>query len=134
MQFTEHEMTVGVDAVARELFLARKLPWRRTKGEAAWHDLPPFTKYQHRSAAGEMILPTLTALPERPSPGARPDFSLDELTTAAEEGARALADHRAAGSWEATSAKRRSRLIRVTAMLTQHALDAMPPRPADDGA
>jgi len=130
VQFTEHEMTVAVETIARELFLARKPPWRRTKGAAEWATLPPFTLYQLKAAAGEMILPTLTALPERPTPGGRPAFSTEELLAAAEAGARGLAEQRRAGSWEAMPARKRKRLARLTAMLTRRAIDAMPPRSA----
>ena len=133
MQFSEHEMTVAVDAVARELFLSRKLPWRRKKGAAEWAALPAFTRYQHKAAAGEMILPTLAALPEASDRGAR-SFSMKQVTQAAEAGARGLAEQRTPGSWDALAPKKRQRLVRLTALLTQRALSAMPPRPPAAGS
>ena len=126
-------MTVAVDAVARELFLSRKLPWRRKKGAAEWAVLPAFTRYQHKAAAGEMVLPTLAALPEASDPSAR-SFSMEQLTTAAEVGARGLAEQRSPGSWEALAAKKRRRLVQLTALLTRRALAAMPPRPPEQSA
>lgn len=131
MQFSEHQMTVAVDTIAKELFLARGMPWRRRKRAAAWETLDPFARYQHRAAAGEMILPTLAALPDAQAQGERATFTMPQLLEAAESGARALADQRAAGSWEAMSEKKRSRVVRLTAMLTHRALKAMPPRPPE---
>lgn len=129
MKFTENEMTVAVDAAARYLFGARQLPWRRRRTQARWDQMKPFTKYQHRSAAGEMVLPTLTALPERPTYGARPAFTAEELTEAAEAGARGLFEHRSPGGWEKLAPRRRKALIRITVLITRLALEAMPVRP-----
>lgn len=129
MQFSEHEMTVAVDAAARQLFLGSRAPWRRRRARQAWEQLPAFQKYQHRAAAGEIVLPTLTALPERPAPGGRPRFSLGELLEAGAAGAQSLTDHRSPGAWERLPERKRRRIARLAAVTTQLALAAMPPRP-----
>lgn len=128
MRFTEYEMTVAVDATARQMHRASR-PWRKaTKAEAAWQELSALQKYQHRAAAGEMILPALVELPERPTTGATPEFSDAEYDAAAEAGARALVEQREPDSWERMPQRRRRRLVRATAMLTKAAVRAMPTR------
>lgn len=133
MKFTEPEMTVAVESVARHLFVATRPPWRRASAEAAWTAMTPAQKYQHRSAAGEMVLPALVALPERPTVGTRPEFSDEEYAQAAEAAARGLLEHRSPRSWDAMPERRRRRLVRSTAALTRRAVAAMPVRQDPDG-
>lgn len=121
-------MTAGVDAVARSLFAATRPPWRRGGVDAAWQALAPVEKYNRRSAAGDMVLPVLQALPERPAVGARPVFDDDEYANAAEAATRALLEHRSPGAWETMPERRRRRLVRATAALTRTAVNAMPVR------
>lgn len=132
MRFTEREMTAAVDAVARGLFGATRPPWRRSGVDAAWEALPRIQRYHRRSAVGEMILPPLLALPERPTVGARPVFTDEEYTEAAEAGSRALMEHRGPGTWAALSTRRRTRLVRTTAAMTRTAVEAMPVRQDPD--
>ncbi len=131
MQFTEHEMTVAVDAAARHLFVGRSVPWKRKRATQTWEELPAFEKYRHRAAAGEIVLPTLTALPERAVPGGRPSFSLEELVSAGSSGAQSLTDHRSPGAWDRLSERKRKHVARAAALLTRLALDAMPVRPPE---
>lgn len=126
MKFSENEMTVAVDAAARHLFLARQLPWRRKRAHARWETMQPYAKYQLRSAAGEMVLPTLTALPERTVETGRPSFTAAEITEAAESGARGLLNHRNPDGWDKLGERRRKTMIRLTSMITRLALAAMP--------
>lgn len=121
-------MTTAVDAVARQLFAAARPPWRRGDVVAAWTKLSPTDKYKRRSVAGEMVLPALQALPERPTYGARPQFSDDELTTASEDTGRAMMEYRRPGAWDTMSSKARGRITRSTATFVQVALDSMPIR------
>jgi hypothetical protein len=132
MKFTEREMTVAVDAVGRHLFAATRPPWRRGGADAAWEELAPMEKYRRRSFAGETVLPALVALPERPTVGARPEFSDEEYDEAAEEASRSLLESRKPGAWDAMSERRRKVLVRTTAVLTRHAVAAMPIRQDPD--
>lgn len=125
-------MTTAVDAVARRLFAATRAPWRRDGGEAAWEQLPPMEKYHHRSVVGEMVLPALQSLPERPTVGARPEFSDAEYAQAAEGASRALLEYRRPGAWDTMSARRRRRLTNTTVALTRSAVEAMPVRQDPD--
>jgi hypothetical protein len=132
VKFTEREMTAGVDGVARYLFAATRPPWRRGDAEAAWATLAPIEKYNRRSAAGEIVLPVLQALPERPTVGAPPAFSDKEYAEAAEAASQALMEHRSPGAWSAMPERRRRRLVRTTARLTRTAVTAMPLRQDPD--
>lgn len=128
MDFTEREMTVAVDAVARRTYAATRPPWRRGDVDASWEGLPPVEKYNRRAAVGEMVLPVLQALPERPTIGSRPAFDDAEYVEAAAAATRALLEHRSPGTWEAMPERRRRRLVRTTVALTRSAVEAMPVR------
>ncbi|MCD4526770.1 hypothetical protein [Nocardioides sp. cx-173] len=132
MRFTEHEMTVGVDAVARRLFIATRPPWRRGDAAAAYEALGRAETYPRKVAAGEIVLPVLTALPERPTVGARPEFSAAEYEAAAEAGSRQLLEHRRPEAWDAMSPRKRRRLVAAAAELTRVAVAAMPVRQDPD--
>lgn len=128
MRFTEHEMTVAVDAVARRLFAVTRPPWRRGDVDAAYDALTMAERYPRKVAAGEIVLPVLTALPERPTVDARPEFTQSEYDEAAEAGSRQLLDHRRPGAWEAMSTRRRRRIVTAAAQLTRVGVGAMPIR------
>ena len=132
MEFTEREMTVAVDAVARSMYAATRPPWRRGGVDATWAGLPPVDKYNRRSAVGEMVLPALQALPERPTIGSRPVFDAAEYVAAAEQATRVLLEHRSPGAWEQLPERRRRRLVRATAAMTRRAVEAMPVRQDPD--
>jgi hypothetical protein len=132
MEFTEREMTVAVDAVARRLFATTRLPWRRGGVAAAWEALPPIERYNRRKPVGDAVLPALQALPERPTVGSRPRFSDEEYTAAAEQASRALLEQRKPGAWDDLPERRRRRLVRTTAALTRSAVEAMPVRQEPD--
>lgn len=132
MRFTEREMTVGVDAVARYLFAATRAPWRRGDADAAWEALPRIEKYNRRATAGEMVLPALQALPERPTVGAPPEFNDAEYTEAAEVASRALVEQRSPDAWSQMPQRQRKRLVSTTAALTRTAVMAMPLRQDPD--
>ncbi|HEX5769739.1 MAG TPA: hypothetical protein VFY11_02160 [Nocardioidaceae bacterium] len=132
MRFTEREMTVAVDAVARRLFTATRMPWRRGGSDAAWEALAPIERYNRKTAVGETILPALLALPERPTVGARPAFDDEEYAAAAEVGARALLEHRSPDAWDRMPVRRRQRLVKANVALTRMAVDAMPVRQDPD--
>ncbi len=132
VRFTEHEMTVGVDAVARELFAATRPPWKRQSLAADFDALDKARRYHHKAAAGEVVLPVLTALPERPTVGATPVFSDDEWRSAAETGSREVVDFRTDGGWEALGDRKRRKLLDGAVALARVAVSAMPPRSDPD--
>jgi hypothetical protein len=132
MRFTERELTAAVEGVARRLFAATRPPWRRSGVDAAWAALAPIDKYNRKAAVGVMVLPALQALPERPTVGARPEFSDDEYDEAAGAASRALLEHRSPGAWDKMPTRRRSRVVRTTAALTRTAVQAMPVRQDPD--
>lgn len=132
MKFTEREMTTAIEVVARQLFSATRPPWRRGSAEEAWDSLAPIEKYHRRAAVGEAVLPALVALPERPTVGARPEFSPEEYAEAAEAASRSLVDQRAPDTWDGLPDKKRSRMVRATAALTRAAVEAMPIRQDPD--
>lgn len=125
-------MTVAVDAVARRLFAATRPPWRRGGADAAWESLAQIERYNRKAAVGEMVLPVLQALPERPTVGAAPVFTDDEYDEAAEAANRARLEHRTPGAWSKMPARRRRRLVTSTATLTRSAVMAMPVRQDPD--
>ena len=132
MKFTEPELTVAVGAVARGLFAATRPPWRRGGHDEAWAGLTPVERYQRTATVGEMVLPALLALPERPTVGARPEFTSEEYAEAAEVATRGLLDHRSPGAWEKLPERRRRRLVKATAALTRSAVASMPLRQDPD--
>jgi hypothetical protein len=121
MKFTEREMTAGVKAVAHQLMLASR-PFRRGDVDQRWAGLKPLERYEKLAAAGELVLPVLLALPERPTVGATPAFSADEYGAAA---LAALVDRD-------DSEKVRRRTAAVTSKLAQVAVEAMPVRQDPD--
>ncbi len=128
MRFTEHEMTAGVDAVARELFAATRPPWRRGSTATAYDRLDRAQRYHRLAAAGEIVLPVLVALPERPTVGATPDFSAEEYAEAAAAALREVHEHRSPDGWDSLGTRRRRALVAVAARLTRTAVRAMPHR------
>ncbi|HSE09904.1 MAG TPA: hypothetical protein VLB29_14660 [Nocardioidaceae bacterium] len=132
MRFTERELTAAVDGVARRLFAATRAPWRQKGVEDAWANLAPIERYNRKSAVGEVVLPALQALPERPTVGSHPEFTADEYAEAAEVASRALAEHRTPGAWDTMRDRQRKRLVRTTAALTRTAVAAMPVRQDPD--
>jgi hypothetical protein len=132
MKFTEREMTVAVDAVGKQLYAAARPPWKRKTVDADWAELTAGQKYQRRAAAGEMVLPALLALPERPTVGTTPEFSDEEYAEAAKAGARQLVDQREPGAWDRLGARKQGSMVEATAALTRLAVVAMPIRQDPD--
>ncbi len=132
MRFTERELTVAVDEVARQMFAATRPPWRRKDVDAAWQALRPIDRYHRKKAVGETVLPALEELPERPTVGARPEFTDEEYTAAASVGGRALLEQRSPRAWDRMPERRRRRLVRAAAALTRSAVRAMPVRQDPD--
>lgn len=117
MRFTEHEMTVAVDAVARHLHAATRPPWRRGSADASYDALDRMRSWRLKVRAGDVVLPVLVALPERPTVGASPEFTAAEYAAAAEQSA------------PGTGSRRR---VAVAVALTRLAVAAMPVRQDPD--
>lgn len=132
MKFTEPEMTKAVEAVARQLFAATRPPWRRGDHDQAWRELKAIERYNHLAAAGEVVLPVLVALPERPTVGATPEFTDEEYLAAAEGASRDLMEHRQPGVWESLGERKRRKLNQGTAELARVAVEGMPIRQDPD--
>lgn len=132
MKFTEPEMTKAVEAVARQLFAATRPPWKRGDLAQGWRELKPIERYNNLAAAGEVVLPVLVALPERPTVGATPEFSDQEYLDAAEGASRELMEHRQPGVWESLSERKRRKLNQGTAELARVAVEGMPLRQDPD--
>ena len=132
MRFTEHEMTVGVEAVGRRLFASIPRLARKVAGATEWEELTRMGRYRHIAAAGELVLPGLTALPERPTVGATPAFSDEEYAEAAEAGCRARMDQQEPGAWDALPERRRRKYVTPVVDLLRVAVAAMPARQDPD--
>ena len=132
MRFTEHEMTVGVEAVGRRLFASIPKLARRVAGATEWEELDRMGRYRHIAAAGELVLPGLTALPERPTVGARPEFTDEEYAEAADAGCRARMDKDEPGAWDALPERRRRKYVDPVVGLLRVAVAAMPVRQDPD--
>lgn len=128
MQFTEQELTVAVEAAAKLTMAAGGAPWRRKDADAAWEAATALQKYQHRAAAGELVLPVLSALPERPTLGAHPEFTDEEFAQAAQDVVRRQVESRREGAWDRLSGRKRSVLVASAVAFTRAAIAAMPVR------
>lgn len=132
MRFTEHEMTVAVAAVARQSFETLPGFMRKKVGASTWEELPKMARYQLLSASSKIVIGGLTALPERPTVGATPEFTDDEYAEAAESVLRDLADRAEPGTWDGTSERKRRKQVEAGAATLRVAVAAMPPRQDPD--
>jgi hypothetical protein len=132
MRFTEHEMTVAVAAVARQAFETLPGFMRRKVGASTWVELPKMDRYHLLSASSKLLIPGLTALPERPTVGATPAFSEEEYAEAAETALRERADRDEPGTWEGISERKRRKQVEAAAVTLRIAVESMPHRQDPD--
>lgn len=133
MKFTEREMTVAVEAVARQSFDALPKLLRRRAGAASWDELGKGARYPHLAAAGDLVLPGLTGLPERPTVGEAPVFSAEEYAEAAQTALRSRATSAdGPDAWERLPERRRRRAVDAAADVLRAAVAAMPVRQDPD--
>ncbi len=132
MKFTEREMTVAVEAVAARSFEALPRLLRSRAGGTSWDTLSKGDRYPLLAAAGDLVLPALVALPERPTVGATPAFTDEEYEAAAEEALRQRADRSEPGTWDATSERKRRKALAAGAAVLRIAVTAMPVRQDPD--
>ncbi|RYE77834.1 MAG: hypothetical protein EOO74_06270 [Myxococcales bacterium] len=115
MQFTERELTLGVQGAAKAVLAAQ-----RTGQE--WESLTPYERYLMLEPVSTQILPVLANLPEvEVDPGTRPAFTVAQLTAAVEE------SFPSEGRWLKRKATAASRVA-----LVKLALESMPPREDPD--
>lgn len=131
MRLTEREMTVAIETVAKQLFAATRPPWKRD-AEAAWLELTPLARYQHKAAVGDAVLPVLMALPEPVQTVGRRSFTDEQYAEAVGPVLQRRVETQEPGAWEAMSEKRRRREIKAMAELTRLAVEALPERRAPD--
>lgn len=132
MRFTEHEMTVAVEAVARQAFETLPGFMRRKVGASTWAELPKMDRYRLLSASSRLLIPGLTALPERPTVGATPGFTDEEYAEAAETALRDRVDRDEPGAWEAVSERKRRKQAEAAAVTLRVGVEAMPHRQDPD--
>jgi len=126
-------MTVAVGAAAQVVHAASRPPWKRGSAEADWRALSKADQYHHKATAGEVVLPGLLALPERPTVGEAPAFTDEEYAEAAAAGARALLEQRRPGAWDGLGDRKRRALVESGVALLRAAVAAMPVRQDPDG-
>lgn len=132
MRFTEREMTVAVEAVAQQGFDSLPKLLRRKAGAESWALLGKGQRYPHLVNAGDVVLPGLVELPERPTVGATPAFTDGEYAAAAEHVLRSRAETKKPGSWESMPERRRRKAIPAIAAVLAVAVRAMPIRQDPD--
>lgn len=128
MKFTEYEMTAAVAAVGQHSFEALPKLVRKRSGAASWHELKKGARYPYLRAAGDLVIPALAALPERPTVGASPEFSAAEYAQAAEAAMQA----RDAEAWDQLPEKKRAKLRSQVEQVVRLAVLAIPHRQDPD--
>lgn len=119
MRFTEHELTVAVEAAARTVAGARAR--RRGGAEAVWESMGKVERYHALEAVGSQVLPALIALPDVDvAAGTRPTFTDAQVLRAVEETIEA-------GGAPVGRLRRKVNLA-ARAALVKVALAALPPR------
>ncbi|MDT9592258.1 hypothetical protein RDV89_04225 [Nocardioides zeae] len=132
MRFTEREMTIAVEALASATFDALPRLLRSRAGASSWDELGKGARYPHLVAAGELVLPGLTELPERPTVGATPQFSADEYAQAAAVALERRLEAARPGSWASMSARKQQKAVAAAGEALRHAVEAMPVRQDPD--
>lgn len=122
MRFTEHELTVAMTGVAKQVAAARA-KGRRSDPDDVWEQLGRYERYQVLSAVGDQLLPAMVALPDvEVESGTRPTFTDDQVRQSVEE---TLGD-------EGGKLRRKAAVAARTALL-KTALAQLPPRQDPDG-
>lgn len=124
MRLTEHELTVALTGVAKNVLATQDRAVRkgRRTADEAWEELTRFQRFQLLDGLGSQVLPALVALPDvEVAPGERPTFTDAEITAAVEE---RLGDERGV---------RRKALLTARVALVRLALECLPPRQDPDG-
>lgn len=123
MRFTEHELTVALTGVAKNVLAVRDKDvrkGRRTEDEL-WESLDRYQRFVVLDGLGDQLLPVLVALPDvEVEAGGRATYTDEQVTTAVEE---RLGEERGV---------RRKALLTARVALVKLALECLPPRQDPD--
>lgn len=123
MRFTEHELTVALTGVAKNVLAVQDKEvrkGRRTEDEL-WESMGRYQRFVVLDGLGDQLLPTLVALPDVEVPaGGRPAYTDEQIRTAVEE---RLGDEKGL---------RRRALVTARVALVKLALECLPPRQDPD--
>ena len=123
MRFTEHELTVALTGVAKNVLAVQDKEvrkGRRTEDEL-WESLGRYQRFVVLDGLGDQLLPTLVALPDvEVAAGERPTYTDEQITAAVEE---RLGDEKGL---------RRKALVTARVALVKLALECLPPRQDPD--
>lgn len=122
MRFTEHELTVAMTGVAKQVAAARTKR-RRADPDDVWEEMGRYERYQVLSAVGDQLLSAMVALPDvEVEPNTRPTFTDEQVATAVEE-----------TMGEGGGKLRRKATVAARTALLKTALAQLPPRQDPDG-
>jgi hypothetical protein len=123
MRFTEHELTVALTGVAKNVLAVQDKDvrkGRRTEDEL-WESLGRYQRFVVLDGLGDQLLPALVALPDvEVATGEKPAYTDEQITAAVEE---RMGEERGV---------RRKALITARVALVKLALECLPPRQDPD--
>jgi hypothetical protein len=123
MRFTEHELTVALTGVAKNVLAVQDKDvrkGRRTEDEL-WESLGRYQRFVVLDGLGDQLLPALVALPDvEVATGEKPAYTEEQITAAVEE---RMGEERGV---------RRKALITARVALVKLALECLPPRQDPD--
>jgi hypothetical protein len=124
MRFTEHELTLALTGVAKNVLAVQDKQVRkgRRTADELWDSLGRYERFKVLDGLGDQLLPVLVALPDvEVEPGTRPTFTDEQITATVEE---KLGDEKGL---------RRKALLTARVALVKLALECLPPRQDPDG-
>jgi len=123
MRFTEHELTVALTGVAKNVLAVQDKDvrkGRRTEDEL-WESLGRYQRFVVLDGLGDQLLPALVALPDvEVATGEKPAYTDEQITAAVEE---RMGEERGV---------RRKGLVTARVALVKLALECLPPRQDPD--
>jgi len=123
MRFTEHELTLALTGVAKNVLAAQDKQVRkgRRTADELWDSMSRYERFQVLDGLGDQLLPVLVALPDvEVEPGTRPTFTEEQITATVEE------------RLGAEKGLRRKALLAARVALVRLALECLPPRQDPD--
>src|SRR6478752_10427221 len=124
MRFTEHELTLALTGVAKNVLAVQDKQVRkgRRTADELWDSLGRYERFKVLDGLGDQLLPVLVALPDvEVEAGTRPTFTDEQITTTVEE-----------RLGEEGGKIRRAVLLKARVALVQVALASLPPRQDPD--
>jgi hypothetical protein len=123
MRFTEHELTLALTGVAKNVLAAQDKQVRkgRRTADELWDSLGRYERFKVLDGLGDQLLPVLVALPDvEVEPGTRPTFTDEQIAATVEE------------RLGAEKGLRRKALRTARVALVKLALECLPPRQDPD--